>query len=148
MSNKNKYIKKGYNLTDTTSSQVYRGQSSEHEKTTKAVDETKGMYLAINSKPISAIFGASSGGVIADAKEVWGGDYSYLKRKEDPYSDDYKWSLKFSKEEFINKIKSKYPLTDIYSINILEIDSSGRVKQLEILGDKTYNIKASELRSF
>lgn len=147
MSNKNKYIKKGYNLTDTTSSQVYRGQSSEHEKTTKAVDETKGMYLAVDSKPISAIFGASSGGIIADAKEVWGGDYSYLKRKEDPYSDDYKWNLKFSKEEFINKIKSKYPLTEIYSINILETDSSGRVKLLEISGDKTYNIKASELRN-
>ncbi|WP_455257532.1 SpoIID/LytB domain-containing protein [Peptoniphilus asaccharolyticus] len=147
LSNKNKYAKQGYNLTDTTSSQVYRGQSSEHEKTTKAVNETKGMYLTMNAKPISAIFGASSGGVIADAKEVWGGDYSYLKRKEDPYSSDYKWELKLSKQDFIKKISKKYPLYDISVINIVETDSSGRVKEVEILGDKIYNIKASELRS-
>lgn len=147
MSNKNKYIKRGFNLTDDTSSQVYKGQTSEREKTTKAVDETKGIYIGIDSKPISAIFGASSGGVTANAKDVWGGDYSYLKSQLDPYSSDYNWELSISKNDFIKKISSKYPLSYIQSINILEKDASGRAVNIEIIGDKVYNIKASELRS-
>lgn len=147
LSNKNKYIKRGFNLTDDTSSQVYKGQTSEREKTTKAVDETKGIYIGIDSKPISAIFGASSGGVTANAKDVWGGDYSYLKSQLDPYSSDYNWELSISKNDFIKKISSKYPLSYIQSINILEKDASGRAVNIEIIGDKVYNIKASELRS-
>lgn len=147
LANKNKYLKKGYNLTDDTSSQVYRGQSSESEKTNKAVTETNGYYVAINNKPISAIFGASSGGMTASAKEVWGGDYPYLTILNDPYSSDYKWSLKFSESEFINKLKNKYPLEQISAIRITEKDNSGRAKEIEISGDKVYNIKASELRN-
>lgn len=144
--NKNKFIKRGFNLTDDTLSQVYKGQSSEKEKTNKAVEETKGIMVTQNSKPISAIFGASSGGKTANAKEVWSGDYSYLISQDDPYSSDYTWNLTLDKSEFIKKISSKFPLSDLYNINISETDSSGRVKNLEIIGDKVYNVKASELR--
>ncbi|MBU5669016.1 SpoIID/LytB domain-containing protein [Peptoniphilus sp. MSJ-1] len=106
INNYNKYIKKGYNLDDTTNSQVYYGSDVEKESTNKAVELTKEEIVNYNGKVASTIFGASSGGFIASANEVWGGNnHPYLISKEDPYST-YTWEYEL-KDSDLNKLNIK-----------------------------------------
>lgn len=129
ISNKNKCIKNGYNLDDTTACQVYRGSSCYNKITDKAVEATKGQVLTYKGKVIEAIFGASSGGYTADAKDVWGGEIvDYLIAKEDPYST-YEWDAILTNQEL-----SKLGLGEIYTIEIADYDSSGRIKNITVTG--------------
>ncbi|WBW50645.1 SpoIID/LytB domain-containing protein [Peptoniphilus equinus] len=148
MSNRTKYAKEGYDLRDDTSCQVYKGMGSEKDLTTKAVNETAGEYLAYDGNPVSAIFGASSGGYIASPTDVWGGEIPGLRAKEDPYSVDYVWDYTITTSEFINKIKSKGDIGDLIDVTVLELDGSHRVKTLSVTGtNTTLQIKGTDLRN-
>lgn len=140
MANLNKYKKLGYDLNDTTSCQVYQGFSAEEEKSNKAVDYTKGMMIYFDNNVINAIFGASSGGFVADVSDVWGGKkIPYLTAFEDPYSK-YEWNFEVKNEDLNN-----YLGREVNSLEIKDLDSSGRVKKLILNGID--EITASELRN-
>lgn len=128
INNYNKYIKKGYNLDDTTNSQVYRGVEVEDNRTNKAVDETKGELVLYNGKVAETIFGASSGGYTASAKDVWGSDVPYLVSKEDGFST-YDWEYKLN-----TKNLSKLGVNKINNIRTT-LDDSKRVKEVIIATD-------------
>lgn len=53
---KNGYRSAGYDMTDDTRSQVYRGCSVETSATNKAVEETAGEIITYNGKAIDALF--------------------------------------------------------------------------------------------
>lgn len=150
MKNINKYKKNGYNLDDTTACQVYKGKSAEHERSNKAVDETKGVVALYNNEIANTIFGASSGGTTANAAEVWGGNATnYLSSFEDPYSKEYKWEHKVSKDEIDNILaKNKIDVGEFLNFNIIEKDVSGRNKTIEIIGtEKTEKITGNKFRN-
>ncbi|CDZ75045.1 sporulation protein SpoIID [Peptoniphilus sp. ING2-D1G] len=150
LSNKNKYIKQGYNLNDTTACQVYGGQSAEKEKSNKAVIDTAGVVAMYDGKIANTIYGASSGGFISDASEVWGGEsVPYMIAKEDPYSPVYEWEYEISKDSEVSLLKkADYLSGDLVSIDIAEYDSSGRAKNLQIVGTEgTKTITGSKFRS-
>ncbi|MDO5715865.1 MAG: SpoIID/LytB domain-containing protein [Tissierellia bacterium] len=130
LANQNKYQKYGYNLNDTTSSQVYRGLNVEKSSTNAAVQETENEILTYQGEVANAIFCASSGGVTAAAHEVWGGkEIPYLICHKDDYSM-HPWTLKLSQEGLKN-----YGIGNVKDIQIVERDSSGRVQLIKILGD-------------
>ncbi len=150
LSNKNKYIKQGYNLNDTTACQVYGGQSAEKEKSSKAVMDTAGIVAMYDGKIANTIYGASSGGFISDASEVWGGEpIAYMVAKEDPYSPIYEWEHEITKDSMTSLMKkSEYLSGELLSINIVEYDSSGRAKNIEIVGTEgTKAITGSKFRA-
>lgn len=141
--NINKFKKYGYNLDDTTNSQVYYGAGFETEKTNTAVEETMGEVIYYNEEVANAIFGASSGGFISDSSEVWGGEKSpYLMAKEDPYSK-YEWTLELKDSDL-----AKFKLEKIYDIAVVDRDSSNRAKTLRIIAEKGQkDIKSNEFRN-
>ncbi|MCL2397298.1 MAG: SpoIID/LytB domain-containing protein, partial [Defluviitaleaceae bacterium] len=53
---------RGYDVCDTTMSQVYVGVSNEHPNTTQAVNATQGIMILHNNTPIEAVYSSSSGG--------------------------------------------------------------------------------------
>jgi len=135
INNYNKMIKKGYNLDDSTSCQVYHGASVETKSTNEAVESTANEVVKYDGKVASTIFGASSGGYIASANEVWGGDnYPYLIAKEDPYSN-YEWEYEL-KESDIKKLK----LYDVYDYKIEYSSDSNRISNI------TFNTKNGEIK--
>lgn len=69
-----KHSSKGFDLVDTTSDQAYGGASAEKEKTTKAVEETKGIVLVQNQKVLPTYYHSSSGG----QTKVWNNGRSFL----------------------------------------------------------------------
>ncbi len=148
--NINKYKKNGYNLDDTTNSQVYRGRSVEDKRSNLAIEETRGIVAKYNDQIANTIFGASSGGKTANAAEVWGGTaVNYLSSFEDPYSKEYKWDYKLNNDEINKKLLSNnIKVGNFIRFNIIEKDISGRNKTIEVVGTaKTEKITGSKFRN-
>lgn len=74
---KNGYRSAGYDITDDTRSQVYRGCSVETSATNKAVEETAGEIITYNGKAIDALFHANGGGYTEDS-EMYGDHMSLI----------------------------------------------------------------------
>ena len=75
-----------YDVSDTSSSQVYKGHSATENNATKAVDETKGIIARNGSALTGTYYTASNGGQTEAVKNAWGSTgYDYLKVKDDPF---------------------------------------------------------------
>ena len=139
--NLNRYEKWGFDLTDTVSSQVYNGYDAERATTNRAVDETKGKKMLYNGSLAHVYYFASSGGMTANVKEVWGSKIPYLVSVPDPYesetSRNYIWEKTLTAEE-IKKILfiSGVEIGDIVSVSAEEYSPSGRVTELRITGTR------------
>ncbi|MCI9063040.1 MAG: stage II sporulation protein D [Clostridia bacterium] len=114
-------------------------RESNWDKIVNAVNSTSGMIVTYNKEPIDAFFHSNSGGKTETVSNVWGGkDFPYLQSVEtvgeDGYSQ-YKSEVKLSKNELVEKLKTKY--TDIKidwnnkeCIKILDYTDSQRVKTI------------------
>lgn len=110
-------------------------------KIIKAVNDTVGKIVAYEGKPINAFFHANSGGKTQVPFYVWGGTgYPYLQvvetSGEENYSQ-YSSEAKFTKQEFIEKVKKEHKdfeidFKDKNCIEIKERDKSDRVLTVKI----------------
>lgn len=70
-----KHASKGFDLVATTADQAYGGASAEKERTSKAVDDTRGIVLVQDKKVLPTYYHASSGG----QTKVWNSGSSFLQ---------------------------------------------------------------------
>jgi len=75
-----------YDISATTASQVYGGSAAGTDRTSRAVDATRGIILTFNGKPALTYFHANSGGMTEDARHVWRVAIPYLQSVADSYS--------------------------------------------------------------
>ena len=68
VTNWNKFQKYGFNLDDTTQSQVYLGVKGEKPETNRAIEETKHIFLTYHGEPATTFFYSSSGGHTESSK--------------------------------------------------------------------------------
>lgn len=80
--NLGQFISQGYDLLPTTRSQVYRGLTSEHSLSSRAVDETRGMIATYDGEPINALYTSTCGGRTEDSQNIFNDTVSYLKARE------------------------------------------------------------------
>ncbi|MDU7151580.1 MAG: SpoIID/LytB domain-containing protein [Peptoniphilus grossensis] len=142
INNFNKYIKKGYNLDDTTNSQVYYGKDVEEKSTDKAVETTLGEVIKYDGKIAETIFCASSGGYTVSSSDAWGGNaVPYLIAKEDPYSThSWEYTLKDSDLKKLN-------LSDVFGVNLDSMNTSNRVNNISFSTSKgDITMKAKDFR--
>lgn len=134
INNLGKHSKIGFDLTATTSDQVYRGYSSERPACNDAIDEVADKVITYEGKLASAIFYfASSGGRTEDVKNVWGSSYPYLVSVEDKYEKIFTWTKTLRASD----IKARIPsLGNILGMDITKTAASGRVTQLAVRGDQ------------
>lgn len=110
-------------------------------KIIQAVNETAGKIITYDDKPINAFFHSNSGGKTEVPFYVWGGiGYPYLQvvetSGEDAYSQ-YSSEAKFTKEEFVEKIKKEHEdfeinLDEENCIEIIKRDDSDRVVTIKV----------------
>lgn len=121
-------------------------------KIEEAVDSTKGILMYYKVEIIEPLYHSTSGGMTEDAVNVFASDSPYLKGVLSPYEEEapkYRTVTTITVDEFINKIKSKYPDAKIDKDNfsekmrLIERTPSGRIKKLAI--DKIV-IEGSDLR--
>ena len=74
-----------YDVTDNTSSQVFKGYTSSYGNAISAVDNTRGVVLMSGSSYAQCYYTASNGGQTESTANAWGSSISYLTVKDDPY---------------------------------------------------------------
>lgn len=131
----------GYDMEDNQNSQVYGGYKSEHESTTKAVDETKGEKIYYDNKLIQAFYHSTSGGSTENSENVWSAKLPYAVGVEDeftnrsgsPYNE---WTKSYQKSEIIKKLNDDgHDVDDLYSIEITKVSDNNRVMECIFLTD-------------
>jgi len=127
---------KGNNLFDidsTQKNQVYNGLESRTYKTIRAVKSTRSLVLTYKNKLINALFHSSSGGMTENSQDVWKNKYPYLSSVKDfdKNNPKFRWQKKISSNELTNLFPKLGGLRDI---EILDITSTGRVKNVKLIG--------------
>ena len=135
-----------YDIDSTNKNQVYIGLEAGTNKTKKAVKSTRSLVLTYENKLINALFHSSSAGMTENSQDVWKNKLPYLSSVKDFDKNNPKlqWNKKFSQSQ-LQKI---FPLIgEVKKIEILNITSTGRVKNVEIHGDYgTDQISGVDLR--
>jgi len=143
-----------YDVTATTSSQVYGGYSAESEAVTRAVDETRGQVLMYKKEVVPAYYSSNAGGHTEDIEKVWSSDEIPIIGVPSPYDEKagnyssygascYSWSVDYSPAELV-KLANTYGKTDIGSYKGITMSQSydgqtsvsGRAMQVTIQGTK------------
>lgn len=75
----------GFDLTDDTESQVYRGLAEADTMTDAAVDSTAGLFVRYEGRLCEVYYFASDGGATEDGFRIFGVDQPYLAGKLDPF---------------------------------------------------------------
>ena len=116
-------------------------RESNWAKIEQCINETKGLIITYENKPINAFFHANSGGTTELPVNVWGGgsDLPYLQvvetAGEEGYTQ-YSSEVVLTEEELLNKLKTKYEdiqidFTNAEDLKILEYTDSNRVKTIK-----------------
>jgi stage II sporulation protein D len=71
--NRGQFAAKGYDICATPACQVYRGKSSEHALTDRAVEETAGLVAWSGGAPINALYTSTCGGHTEDGANIFEG---------------------------------------------------------------------------
>lgn len=128
-------------------------RESNWNKIMQAVNETAGKIITYNNSPINAFFHSNSGGTTEIPINVWGGNgYPYLQVVQTSGEDNYKQynsEVILSKQELLDKLKSKHPDINIDfnqsdCIKITEKTDSGRVRTIKF---GNINISGVETRT-
>lgn len=101
----------GFDLTDDTESQVYRGLLGADDLTDLAVDSTAGQFVRYRGELCEVYYFASDGGATEDGLHVFGSDRPYLAGKTDPFEqarDDavIRWEIRRSGEEIGRRLRA------------------------------------------
>jgi stage II sporulation protein D len=125
-----------FDLYPDTRSQVYLGIDHEKPSTNAAVDETAGQVVLYQGQVAKTFFFSTSGGRTAAAADVWGEPVPYLVSVPDPYdsiSPYHDWGpFSFTGAQLAKKLKLPGRIVDLQP----ELNSSGRIKTLNVVGTK------------
>ena len=135
-----------YDIDSTDKNQVYSGLEAGTNRTKKAVKSTRSLVLTYKNKLINSLFHSSSAGMTENSQDVWKNKYPYLSSVKDFDRNNPKlrWNKKFTKSQ-LQKLFPK--IGGIKKIEILNVTSTGRVKNVRIHGDfGTDQISGVEIR--
>lgn len=146
-----KYEDKPYHVTDTTSSQVYKGYASEKANSTKAVKDTEGEVILYNNQIIEPFYFASSGGYTESSENVWSAKLPYIKSVRDVYEtnlNDEPWIKKLTKLNIKDILNRKnIHIGEIIDLEVSDYSNSGRAMILKVKGSQgVYEAKKEEIR--
>jgi stage II sporulation protein D len=127
----------GFDLYDTTSSQVYEGIASEVPRSNQAADSTRGQVVTYGGRIAQTYFSACSGGHTESVQNVFfGPSIPYLVGVPDPY--DYfcplhTWTLRFSGSE-IGAQLGGYLMGGLKRVAVTQRGASPRIVWAKLFG--------------
>ena len=146
---------KNFDICNTTDCQVYRGMNSANANSNKAVDDTNGVYILYDGKPICAVFSSSDGGATEDSENVWSAVLPYLRGVYDNNEDldsitNGRWSFTYTADELTNILNAKgYSCAKVANMYVKEFTAMGNVKTLTIvdINGKEFNFSKERART-
>ena len=150
MRNLNSHASKGYHLSNTIYSQVYKGHHVTTPRLYQAVRETAGEVLTYQGQLISAVYHSNAGGKTAQGAVIWGGNHPYLQsvKSKDHRAPNYQWEKKYKQEQLIKILTAQgFDLATIEKINLTGRGPSGRARGVVLTGrNKTIEVDSSDFR--
>ena len=131
------------NLYGSSQDQAFVGYSKESEATygklwkaavsSTSTDDTTGLTILFNSKPIGAYYSSSSGGITESSQNAWGTALTYAISVPDPWSLDPTYNSRYAK--WIRPltqalVSSAFGLPDVVSLQVIARNSSGTVARI------------------
>jgi len=123
----------GYDVRDTTDSQVYKGVDGETPATDRAVRETAGLVLTRNDRPIAAFFSADCGGFTAPGADA--DDCPRAIDDSEAHAAEHPWVRSYTPERLtavLSRSASLRGLGALESVTVLQKDISGRARRLQL----------------
>lgn len=138
IANFNKFSHYGFNLDNTSVSQVYGGHTSEGTGSTQAVVDTRGIVLKYGNTVISGFYHSNSGGFTENSENVYSAELPYIKGVYDPFSlgaPNDQWELSYS-DSFIEQKLKNYGqnIGDLNNFYIEAYTDNNRVKKARFEG--------------
>jgi len=137
-------LEDGFNLCDTVQTQVYRGVEVEHENSTRAVQETRGIMAFHNGYLINAVYFSSSGGHTENSENVWTNSVPYLRGVREIFETEYmQWSRSFTLQQLTHFMaQNGHNIGTVTAVRYRHAPASNRVIELTFVGTNgsvTYN---------
>lgn len=150
-----KYMSQGFDVYNTTMSQVYGGVNVEKADCTQAVDETRGMVITYGGQLIDAVYCSSMSNAHSfNVKDVWGSNVGYLKGVPDvglstALPGGAAWEKSFTNSELKNQLAaSNINIGDITDLRIDAVSNEGAVTKLTFVGTMgNYTAERSSARN-
>lgn len=135
-----------YDVSNTQSSQVYKGLASESTSTHAAVKATTAQVLTYDNRLILSVFHACSGGHTENVEDVWSEALPYLRGVQDFDADvsQCQWAKSFTGEELSQKISGVGNLVSLSPT----LTAYGSIKSMKFVGDRgTRELKGEAVRN-
>lgn len=141
--------------------QLYLGASEELPLLNKAVEQTEGMIMTHNKKPVAAYYHAVCGGSTAPVEKIWGGKkIPYLKGAIDgdycQWAKTFFWGEKFSADDLENNLSQYFSQNGglpgkgfgkILSIQFKKDNSIGRMIELKVkTSTSDFSVSSDQIR--
>ncbi|MEO8371464.1 MAG: SpoIID/LytB domain-containing protein [Candidatus Solibacter sp.] len=147
-----RHTAEGYDLCSTTHCQRVE-PNAVTERLASLAAQTSGELLWFAGKPAFACYSKSCGGHTEDGGEVWSTQRApYLRSHADPYctrqsSSEWHWTAPAIEIAAALRFSQLRTPAEIRAINVLRRNVSGRVRELELVGDgERVRVAASSLR--
>lgn len=131
---------KPYDVLAGESDQVYGGVQSETVEARDAVDATAGQVVTYAGTPAHVAFGSCCGGHTADAADIWGTDYPYLRGVADPHctiAPEYRWERDLPFDEFSRALAPQASVAGtVQRVELRDVDETGRARHVALVGDR------------
>ncbi len=146
---------RNFDVCGSTDCQVYNGANSATENSDRAVDETYGMYILYDGKPINAVFHSSDGGATENSENVWSATLPYLRGVYDNNEDldsaiNGRWTYEYTSDQLTYILNAKgYECSKIVNMYVKEFTDMGNVKTLTIVDNtgKEFNFSKEKART-
>jgi stage II sporulation protein D len=160
MMNKNSHSVLPYHVKNTNRHQTYHGRH-DNELLYKAAEQTKGIFLAYNDKPIVAMFDSCCGGIIPAQVDGVNFEHApYLKRNYActfcKGSRAYAWKAEYDMRQLEGLLSDIVPLKGLKEIKVTKKDKAGIAHELtlkdtvgiHVISDKQLYYALDNVRSF
>lgn len=151
--NLNSYAEDGFDLTDDTRSQVYKGRRDADELTDAAVDSTAGQIVRYKGEPCEVYYFSSDGGATEDSTNVFSVEKPYLAGKTDPFESavDFSlssWEFEFSGEQLATVLNNSGYIIGVVTKIYPSISHNGNVVALHFYDDYGLSVSIEGRRCY
>ncbi|MEX5213096.1 MAG: SpoIID/LytB domain-containing protein [Nitrospiraceae bacterium] len=117
--------------------QVYQGRQGVDERILRAVEETKGIVIGFQGRPIYAAFSSTAAGPTEDALNVWAIDLPYLRGVDCPFdlkSPYYRWRVAVPIDKLERALRQQgIGVGVVATVTPFGFSRAGRVTRIRIL---------------
>jgi stage II sporulation protein D len=138
------YASRGYDVCATAACQVYRGASSEHPLTDRAVAETRGVVATWRGRPIHAFYTSTCGGHTEEGTAVFEDGAPYLRgvacpterALTDPAERGGSWEVRLRPGDVARAVARYGNVGRVLDLVPTRVGVSGRVVELRVIGSE------------